>query len=162
MVNQQHGWRCPTCGSERSECDVGAGAAVLERPTPLVEPFIFYGTRLTDDELRARNSAMEAGSRGAASEIRCLAKDGHVFRTFGAGGYPDGSSKCFYCDLTLLPEPTEKSTPVTSGAPTIQDALGTPCDENHGSHWFRSVVSATKVRTGRVVCLHCGLEATER
>lgn len=160
MVNQQHGWRCPTCGSERSECDVGAGAAVLERPTPLVEPFIFYGTRLTDDELRARNSAMEASGRGAADEIRCTAPMGHRFAPME--GQPGFVGQCTNCGLVLLREPIEKSSPVTSGAPTIQDALGTPCDENHGSHWFRSVVSATKVRTGRVVCLHCGLEATER
>lgn len=30
MTNKMHGWTCPTCGTERSECDVGQGV-----PTPM-------------------------------------------------------------------------------------------------------------------------------
>lgn len=150
MGNRQHGWVCPTCGTERSECDVGAGTVVVDGPVITPGPWsTIGGPRLTHVELLARNSAMVAAGRSAADGIRCTRTGGHRF--VSVAGRPDPSSECLDCGLRLLPEPTGPAR-AADLTPTWMDARSIPCDENHATHFFRN-----HGRTNLLKCAHCNL-----
>jgi len=154
VVNQLHGWTCPTCGTERSECDSGAGTVVLEEAGPLPEGPSLPGARLTDAELRVRNASMVASTRKVADEIRCVRAAGHRFArvagTFNVEKARGMNATCLDCGLVLLPEPKEPPRPADL-TPTLQDARAIPCEETQPRHsWIHRLGVSYS-------CFHCGL-----
>jgi len=158
VVNQLHGWTCPTCGTERSECDVGQGTSTLEAPV------LADGIASANEVLRAENraiaqataprrdnSAITASCRRAADEVGCSAPLGHEWlSSVSTDSSVPTSTWCKHCGLALLPEPPTSTKPVDL-TPTLQDARAIPCDEARTHHlwWTRD--------DGQVRCMNCGL-----